>query len=73
MPDQGTLSLSPITVAVDAMGGDFGPSETVPGALQALRSHNIKLALVGDTDRIKAELARVGAPRTRCASCHLTV
>ena len=65
MPEQGTPSSSPITVAVDAMGGDFGPSETVPGALRALKSHNIKVALVGDTDRIKAELAHAGAPTER--------
>ena len=47
----------PIRVAVDAMGGDFGPQETVKGALEALDAHNIELLLVGDEDQVKAELA----------------
>lgn len=65
MPDQGTPSSSPITVAVDAMGGDFGPRETVPGALQALQSHNINLVMVGDLDQVQSELARAGTASDR--------
>ncbi|HEX4086725.1 MAG TPA: phosphate acyltransferase PlsX [Chthoniobacteraceae bacterium] len=46
-------------IALDAMGGDFAPKNTVAGAVLALREypHISKLFLVGDTDRIKAELA----------------
>ncbi|HEX4499874.1 MAG TPA: phosphate acyltransferase, partial [Scandinavium sp.] len=29
-----------LTLALDAMGGDFGPSVTVPAALQALDSNS---------------------------------
>ena len=39
----------PVTIAVDAMGGDHGPSEVVPGALDFARSHpRDTLILVGD-------------------------
>ena len=47
----------PIRVAVDTMGGDFGPPETVKGALQGLDTHNIELLLVGDEDLLESELA----------------
>jgi glycerol-3-phosphate acyltransferase PlsX len=49
---------APVKVAVDTMGGDFGPSETVKGALQAMEAHNIELLLVGDQEVVEAELAR---------------
>ena len=47
-----------VRVAVDTMGGDYGPRETVKGALEALDAHNIELLLVGDGDQVRAELAR---------------
>ena len=38
----------PITIAVDAMGGDHGPRVTVPAALAALkREPNLRIVLVG--------------------------
>jgi glycerol-3-phosphate acyltransferase PlsX len=38
----------PITIAVDAMGGDHGPSVTVPAALDALRREaDLRIVLVG--------------------------
>ncbi|MEY2545116.1 MAG: phosphate acyltransferase [Verrucomicrobiota bacterium] len=42
------------------MGGDFGPSHLVPGAIMALREypHITKLFLVGDTPQIEAELKK---------------
>ena len=46
-----------IRVAVDTMGGDFGPPETVKGALEGLDTHNIELLLVGDQDLLESELA----------------
>lgn len=51
------MSQSPI-IAVDAMGGDFGPSVIVPGALEASRQHNLKVLLVGDTERVREVLAK---------------
>lgn len=40
------------TIAVDAMGGDFGPSVTVPGALQGARQCGCKLIFVGKSEEI---------------------
>ena len=48
-----------VRVAVDAMGGDFGPPETVPGVLAALDAHpELAVILVGDHDAVQAELSR---------------
>ena len=54
----GTESGRPVRVAVDSMGGDFAPGETVKGAIQALRSVNAELLLVGDPASVEAELAK---------------
>lgn len=45
-------------IAVDAMGGDHGPSIVVPGALAGAREHHCDLALVGDEAAIRAELTK---------------
>ena len=46
-------------IAVDAMGGDFGPSVVVPGAIEAARLHDLHVLLVGDTPKLAAELAKI--------------
>lgn len=46
-----------ITIAIDAMGGDYGPTVTVPAALQALAEHkNLHLVLVGDQQLLQQQL-----------------
>jgi len=47
-------------IALDAMGGDFGPPNLVAGAVMALREYPYieKLFLVGDTPKIEAELKK---------------
>src|SRR5437870_4733845 len=47
-------------IALDAMGGDFGPLNLVGGAVMALRdyAHIKKLFLVGDTKQIESELKK---------------
>ena len=46
------------TIALDAMGGDHGPSVTVPAALQVLAdTPQMNIILVGDEDTLKSELA----------------
>ncbi len=45
-------------IAVDAMGGDFGPSAIVPGAIEASKVCNAELILVGDEEQIQAEIAK---------------
>ncbi|WP_133407213.1 phosphate acyltransferase PlsX [Parashewanella tropica] len=43
-----------LTLALDAMGGDFGPQASVPAAMQALRQNPfLKIILVGDQSKIK--------------------
>lgn len=47
-----------ITIAIDAMGGDHGPSVTVPAAIEALAKHpSLHLILVGDEAVLKPVLA----------------
>ena len=45
-------------IALDAMGGDFGPPNIVGGAVMALKEYRQigQLFLVGDTPKIEAEL-----------------
>jgi glycerol-3-phosphate acyltransferase PlsX len=51
-----------ITVAVDAMGGDYGPEVTVPAALELLeRDPGVSVILVGLPDRIEAVMRRYRA------------
>jgi glycerol-3-phosphate acyltransferase PlsX len=46
------------TIAIDAMGGDYGLAVTVPAALQALAQHpHLHLILVGDAVQINEALA----------------
>mgnify|MGYP003323394278 FL=1 len=48
----------PVRVAMDAMGGDHGPAETVKGALIAAKSNNAEIVLVGDLGPVEDELAK---------------
>jgi len=61
-------------IALDAMGGDFGPPNLVAGAVMALREypHIEKLFLVGDTPRIEAELKKHGCNDARVEITHAT-
>ena len=44
------------TVAIDCMGGDYGPSVTVPAAVNFQKSHpHSNIVLVGLKDAIEAE------------------
>ena len=46
-----------VIVALDAMGGDYAPEQTVQGAVNAVRSSSdIKVILVGKEERLKEEL-----------------
>ncbi len=47
-------------IAVDVMGGDFGPSVIVPGALQAAREGRFKVLLVGDEEAVRRETTASG-------------
>jgi glycerol-3-phosphate acyltransferase PlsX len=45
------------TILLDAMGGDYGPAVTVPGALAAA-AEGIDVIVMGDEAKIRAELGR---------------
>jgi glycerol-3-phosphate acyltransferase PlsX len=52
-----------VRIAVDAMGGDVGPTVTVEGAVAAAREYKVEIVLVGDKATVERELARHGAAR----------
>jgi glycerol-3-phosphate acyltransferase PlsX len=47
-----------MSIAIDAMGGDFAPSHPVAGAVLAAREYGARLILVGRKEAIEAELAK---------------
>ncbi|MGI8436458.1 MAG: phosphate acyltransferase PlsX [Chthoniobacterales bacterium] len=61
-------------IALDAMGGDFGPPNLVAGAVMALREypHIGQLFLVGDTAQIEGELKKHGCNDSRIEIVHST-
>jgi glycerol-3-phosphate acyltransferase PlsX len=50
-----------IRLAVDAMGGDYAPTEIVAGAVQGVKDLDVELLLVGDPNAIQKELADLHA------------
>ncbi|MCH4294180.1 phosphate acyltransferase PlsX [Shewanella sp. 3B26] len=63
-----------LTLALDAMGGDYGPQVTVPAAVQALRLHSkLSLILVGDEQQLSPLLAQADfLPSDRFSIVHTT-
>ncbi len=61
-------------IALDAMGGDFGPPNLVSGAVMALREYPRidKLFLVGDTTQIEVELKKQHCNDGRVEIVHST-
>jgi len=54
-PRLGQLDAAGVRVAVDAMGGDHGPAEIVPGAIDHARAHpEDRVILVGDEAAVRA-------------------
>lgn len=47
-------------IAVDAMGGDFSPRSAVEGCFQAAVDDGTEIILVGDPERLEAELQKLG-------------
>ena len=47
-----------ITVALDAMGGDYAPMETVKGAVDAVKELDVNIKLVGPVEQLRTELAK---------------
>lgn len=60
-----------ITLAVDAMGGDHGPSVTIPASINALSKYDqLHIILVGDKELIQAELKKNKYTNTRLSIQH---
>lgn len=58
-------------IALDAMGGDRAPRETVRGAVRAvLADPKLCVVLVGDQAKVEAELAPLNAPSDRLEIVH---
>jgi glycerol-3-phosphate acyltransferase PlsX len=57
-------------IAVDAMGGDYGPAPNIEGVLQAAAELGIEVVLVGDESRITEHLQRLGASDQRVTVRH---
>lgn len=65
---------TPLTLSLDAMGGDNGPSVVIPGAEQAaIRHPELSFLLFGDEQQIR--LALQGCPRLegRCTTHHCDI
>jgi glycerol-3-phosphate acyltransferase PlsX len=60
-----------ITLAVDAMGGDHGPSVTIPASINALSKYEqLHIILVGDKELIQTELQKNKYTNTRLSIQH---
>ena len=49
-----------VRIAVDAMGGDYAPSEIVQGSVRAVRELDVEILLVGQGAKIGAEIEAAG-------------
>lgn len=47
-----------VTIAVDAMGGDDAPRAEIEGAIEAVKSYELKVTLVGREEVLRQELAK---------------
>ncbi len=47
-------------IAIDVMGGDYAPQETVAGALAAAKKYEIPVVLVGDEEKIRPLIQQAG-------------
>jgi glycerol-3-phosphate acyltransferase PlsX len=54
-----------LKIAIDAMGGDFGPRITVQGALRAARDFGIEVLLVGVESQVRREFDRLAPSGAR--------
>ena len=48
-------------IALDAMNGDYAPSNEVKGAVLAARIFSVRIALIGKPNRIRTELSYSGS------------
>ena len=54
-------------IIIDAMGGDNAPQAPVEAAVKAVETLDVDIVLVGDTERLKAEVKKYGKKSDRIA------
>jgi glycerol-3-phosphate acyltransferase PlsX len=59
-----------MTIALDAMGGDYGPAPCIEGALQAAQAFDVGIILVGDEKTLSEECRRLGCTDERLSIKH---
>ncbi|OLC81710.1 MAG: phosphate--acyl-ACP acyltransferase [Nitrospirae bacterium 13_1_40CM_3_62_11] len=57
-------------IAVDAMGGDYGSTPVVEGAVLAAKELGVEVILVGDESHIREQLQRLGSSHPRLTIRH---
>ncbi len=57
-------------IVVDAMGGDYAPENVVAGSVDAIREFQVPITLVGQQDRLEAELKKHSYPRQMLEIIH---
>jgi glycerol-3-phosphate acyltransferase PlsX len=63
-----------VRIALDAMGGDFGPAVVIPGATLALGRHpDCEFLIFGDSAQVNRELERHPALKARASVVHTDV
>jgi glycerol-3-phosphate acyltransferase PlsX len=64
------MSVKPVRIAVDIMGGDHGPGVLLEGAMAAALSPEHEVILVGRRDEIESRLKRMGGAVSRARFVH---
>ncbi|MEI7999642.1 MAG: phosphate--acyl-ACP acyltransferase, partial [Candidatus Omnitrophota bacterium] len=57
-------------IVVDAMGGDYAPENVIAGVVEAIKEFQVPIALVGQQDRVEAELKKYSYPREMVEIIH---
>jgi glycerol-3-phosphate acyltransferase PlsX len=58
-----------VTVAIDAMGGDYAPGEIVRGAVLAAQKGDVEIVLVGPKNVLGSELAKYNSSNNLAIHC----
>ncbi len=57
-------------IAIDGMGGDHAPSVVVEGAIAACKEYGFEIVIVGQQEKIEAELGKIKYRGSKVEICH---
>lgn len=57
-------------IVVDAMGGDYAPENIIAGVIDAIKEFNVNIVLIGQQERIEAELKKYSYPKDMIEIVH---